>query len=128
MPEEQKSTSKSAIRQPSKTQTGKSSAKSNTSGNRGASTSPKKKTKSGDRDCIENIVIPPQLPQILKLYTKAAMRTQPNDLLRWTHTYMKAMRDGQTPPVKDRGEPEPLEKSPTGLTPGFLRVLNNMVS
>lgn len=81
-----------------------------------------------DRDCIENIVIPPQLPQILKLYTKAAMRTQPPDLLKWTHTYMKAMSEGRKPPVKDRGEAEPVEKSPTGLTPGFLRVLDMMVS
>ena len=79
------------------------------------------------KDCIDAIVIPPQLPNILKLYTKAAMRTQPKDLLRWTYSYMKAMRDGKKPPVKDRGEAEPVERAPSGLTPGFLRVLDMML-
>jgi len=81
----------------------------------------------GPEDCIENIVIPPQLPNILKLYTKAAMKTQPRDLLRWTYSYMKAMRDGKQPPVKDRGETEPVERARSGLTPGFLRVLDMML-
>ncbi|CAL8125147.1 unnamed protein product [Orchesella dallaii] len=80
-----------------------------------------------DKDCLENIVIPPQLPQILKLYTKSAMRTQPKDLLRWTLTYMRAMAEGRPPPVKDRGEAEPVEMSPAGLSPGFLRVLHMML-
>jgi len=79
------------------------------------------------RECIDSIVIPAQLPNILKLYTKAAMRTQPKDLLRWTYTYMKAMRDGTQPPVKDKGEAEPVERARSGLTPGFLRVLDMML-
>lgn len=41
---------------------------------------------------------------------------------------MKAMRDGKQPPVKDRGETEPLEKSKAGLTPGFLRVLDMLLN
>jgi len=80
-----------------------------------------------DQECIENIVIPPQLPNILKLYTKAAMRTQPKDLLRWSYAYMKAMRDGKQPPVKDRGETEPVERAKSGLTAGFLRVMDMLL-
>lgn len=88
---------------------------------------PKNPNYNPSKDCIENLVIPPQLPQILKLYTKAAMRTQPPNLLKWTHTYMQAMADGRQPPVKDRGEVEPIQRSPAGLTPGFLRVLNQQL-
>lgn len=33
--------------------------------------------------CAEQIVIPPALPDILKEFTKAAIRTQPPDLLQW---------------------------------------------
>ena len=34
--------------------------------------------------CSEQIEIPPELPDILKQFTKAAIRTQPNDLLEWS--------------------------------------------
>ena len=32
----------------------------------------------------EQIEIPPQLPNILKQFTKAAIKTQPRDLLTWS--------------------------------------------
>ena len=34
--------------------------------------------------CSEQIPIPPELPDILKQFTKAAIRTQPTDLLTWS--------------------------------------------
>ncbi len=35
------------------------------------------------------IQIPPDFPKILKQYTKAAIRTQPKDLLLWSVSYFK---------------------------------------
>jgi hypothetical protein len=37
--------------------------------------------------CSEQIQIPPELPDILKQFTKAAIRTQPADLLVWSAKY-----------------------------------------
>lgn len=34
--------------------------------------------------CAQQINIPPKLQDILKQYTKAAIRTQPKDLLLWS--------------------------------------------
>lgn len=34
--------------------------------------------------CAQQINIPPELPDILKDFTKAAIRTQPKDLLQWS--------------------------------------------
>ena len=36
----------------------------------------------------EQIRIPPELPDMLKEYTKAAIRTQPSDLLQWSAAYV----------------------------------------
>ena len=36
----------------------------------------------------EQITIPPSLPDILKDFTKAAIRTQPEDLLEWSAAYV----------------------------------------
>ena len=35
------------------------------------------------------IQIPPEFPKILKQYTKAAIRTQPKDLLLWSVSYFR---------------------------------------
>lgn len=35
--------------------------------------------------CHEQIEIPPPLPDILKMFTKAAIRTQPKDPLAWSY-------------------------------------------
>ena len=35
------------------------------------------------------IQIPPEFPKILKQYTKAAIRTQPTDLLLWSASYFR---------------------------------------
>lgn len=34
--------------------------------------------------CAQQINIPPELPDILKNFTKAAIRTQPKDVLLWS--------------------------------------------
>lgn len=52
--------------------------------------------------CAQQINIPPTFPHILKLYAKAAIRTQPHDLLRWTAAYFRALANGKTPPAKVR--------------------------
>lgn len=50
--------------------------------------------------CAEEIAIPVNFPIILKNYTKAAIRTQPYDLLRWSCAYFRAMAEGKIPPIK----------------------------
>ncbi|KAJ7375715.1 Ropporin-1-like protein [Desmophyllum pertusum] len=37
--------------------------------------------------CSQQINIPPELPDILKQFTKAAIRTQPKDVLQWAYAY-----------------------------------------
>lgn len=50
--------------------------------------------------CAQQINVPPTFPHILKLYAKAAIRTQPHDLLRWTAAYFRALANGEVPPAK----------------------------
>ncbi|XP_015181943.1 PREDICTED: ropporin-1-like protein isoform X2 [Polistes dominula] len=70
----------------------------------------------------QKVTIPPRLPTILKQFCKAAIRTQPYDLLRWSSAYFRALADGEEPPVKLRLEYPP-PSTASGLTLGFLRVL-----
>lgn len=78
--------------------------------------------------CSEQIHIPPELPDILKQFTKAAIRTQPKDVLAWSAAYFRAMASGEIPPVKDRLEMvTATQKDDTGLTAGLLRVLNRQL-
>lgn len=68
------------------------------------------------------ITVPAKLPMILKQFCKAAIRTQPYDLLKWSGSYFRALADGEEPPVKPRLEYPP-PSTASGLTLGFLRVL-----
>jgi len=78
--------------------------------------------------CSQQINIPPELPDILKQFTKAAIRTQPNDVLAWSAAYFRSLANGETPPVKERLEmPVATQKTDTGLTAGILRVLNKQL-
>lgn len=77
--------------------------------------------------CSEQIHIPPTFPYIMKLYCKAAIRTQPYDLLKWSAAYFRALANGEEPPVKERIEFPPYD-SPSGLTPGYIKMLINQVS
>ena len=46
----------------------------------------------------EQIRIPPQLPEILKQFTKAAIKTQPSDLLLWSSQFVSETFDLNLPP------------------------------
>ncbi|XP_019110445.1 ropporin-1-like protein [Larimichthys crocea] len=79
--------------------------------------------------CAQQINIPPQLPDILKNYTKAAIRTQPKDLLLWSAAYFSALSKGECLPVKERLEMNvATQKTDTGLTPGLLKILHKQLS
>ncbi|KAF6200204.1 hypothetical protein GE061_006507, partial [Apolygus lucorum] len=65
---------------------------------------------------------PPKLG--LRKICQAAIRTQPGDLLAWSSAYFRALAEGIPPPAKDRIEYPPID-TPSGLSPGFLKVLIN---
>ncbi|XP_076642661.1 ropporin-1-like protein [Halictus rubicundus] len=70
----------------------------------------------------QDIIVPPSLPLILKQFCKAAIRTQPYDLLKWSSSYFRALAEGEEPPTKLRLEYPP-PSTASGLTLGFLRIL-----
>ncbi|XP_055340201.1 ropporin-1-like protein [Paramacrobiotus metropolitanus] len=70
----------------------------------------------------EQIVVPPELPEILKQFTKAAIKTQPPDLLEWASSYFRARATGQRLPIKDRLELIPDDYD--DLTLGLLKILH----
>uniref|UniRef100_A0A8C4UFN5 Ropporin-1-like protein n=1 Tax=Falco tinnunculus TaxID=100819 RepID=A0A8C4UFN5_FALTI len=75
--------------------------------------------------CAQQIKIPPELPDILKQFTKAAIRTQPHDVLQWAAAYFSALSKGEPLPVKERIEmPLATEKTDAVLTPGLLKILD----
>ncbi|XP_041817798.1 ropporin-1-like protein [Chelmon rostratus] len=79
--------------------------------------------------CAQQINIPPQLPDILKSFTKAAIRTQPKDLVLWSAAYFSALSKGECLPVKDRLEMNvATPERDTGLTPGLLTILHKQLS
>ncbi|XP_075833913.1 ropporin-1-like protein [Microtus pennsylvanicus] len=79
--------------------------------------------------CAQQIHIPPELPDILKQFTKAAIRTQPVDVLQWSAGYFSALSRGDPLPVKDRIEmPVATQKTDSGLTQGLLKVLHKQCS
>ncbi|NXG53161.1 ROP1L protein, partial [Psilopogon haemacephalus] len=79
--------------------------------------------------CGQQIKIPPELPDILKQFTKAAVRTQPSDVLWWAAAYFSALSKGEPLPVKERIEmPLATLETDVGLTPGFLKVLHKQLS
>ena len=105
--------------------------------------------------CSEQIPIPPELPDILKQFTKAAIRTQPTDLLAWSAKYdlnfrlarfplldlifnpflnlfiryFRCLADNQVPPVKERLEmPVATQKTDSGLTIGIIKTLHKQVN
>ncbi|XP_072365890.1 ropporin-1-like protein [Scyliorhinus torazame] len=79
--------------------------------------------------CAQQIEIPPEFPDILKQFTKAAIRTQPRDVLQWSAAYFAALSKGETLPVKERYEmPVATQKNDTGLTPGLLKILHHQLS
>uniref|UniRef100_A0A8B9S2T9 Ropporin-1-like protein n=1 Tax=Apteryx owenii TaxID=8824 RepID=A0A8B9S2T9_APTOW len=78
--------------------------------------------------CAQQIKIPPELPDILKQFTKAAIRTQPCDVLQWAAGYFSALSKGEPLPVKERIEmPIATQKTDTGLTLGLLKILHKQL-
>lgn len=49
----------------------------------------------------KQICIPPELPDLLKQFTKAAIRTQPQDLIQWAAEYV-FLSHLQSPPRAER--------------------------
>ena len=84
-------------------------------------------TSEGPIYCSDQIKIPPELPEIMKQFTKAAIRTQPADLLAWSSAYFEALSKGEEPPVKDRLEIPlpPFDKG--GMSKGLLKVLHKQL-
>ncbi|XP_015269560.1 PREDICTED: ropporin-1A [Gekko japonicus] len=74
----------------------------------------------------KQICIPAELPDLLKQFTKAAIRTQPPDLIQWSSDYFGAMARGEAPPVRDRAERVQLSNW-AELTPELLKVLHQRV-
>ncbi|RZC36937.1 serine/threonine-protein phosphatase 4 regulatory subunit 2-like [Asbolus verrucosus] len=72
--------------------------------------------------CSQQICIPPTFPYLLRQFAKAAIRTQPNDLLKWSTTYFRCLSLNIPPPVKPRLE-YPIPRDHNGMTPGWLRAL-----
>ncbi|KAJ8917368.1 hypothetical protein NQ315_002392 [Exocentrus adspersus] len=72
--------------------------------------------------CSEQICIPPAFPYLLRQFAKAAIRTQPTDLLRWSTAYFRCLSLNIPPPVKPRLE-YPIPRDHCGLTPGWLKAL-----
>ncbi|KAJ6661393.1 hypothetical protein lerEdw1_015021, partial [Lerista edwardsae] len=79
--------------------------------------------------CAQQIHVPPELPDIMKQFTKAAIRTQPRDVLQWSYGYFYALSRGEPLPVKERVEiPVATQKNDSGLTPGLLKILHKQLS
>ncbi|XP_070493831.1 uncharacterized protein [Chironomus tepperi] len=74
--------------------------------------------------CSEQIVIPEKISNLLKTYAKAALKTQPYDLLRWSAAYFRCLSMDIMPPVKLRYEQENMLGC---LTKGYIKVLLNQV-
>ncbi|XP_004642232.1 ropporin-1A [Octodon degus] len=72
------------------------------------------------------VCIPPELPELLKQFTKAAIRTQPQDLIQWGAEYFEAISRGEIPPVRERSE-RVISSNWTELTPELLKILHSRV-
>ncbi|XP_065063860.1 ropporin-1-like protein [Rhopilema esculentum] len=77
--------------------------------------------------CSQQIKIPPELPNILKQFTKAAIRTQPKDVLQWSAAYFDALNKGEQPPVKERLDYKLGQPLDNPVTKGALAVLHKQL-
>lgn len=83
------------------------------------------KNKLTSTDAIE---VPSYLPKMLVEWSKAAVRTQPSDLLQWSTIYFRMKANGEYPPVKPYLDTPDLILGPGGLTPNTLRALSITLS
>ncbi|XP_075907297.1 ropporin-1-like protein [Nelusetta ayraudi] len=79
--------------------------------------------------CSQQITIPPQLPDILKNFAKAAIRTQPKDLLLWSADYFTALSRGEDPSLRKTSDATDIPaKISVGLTAVQLKELHAQMS
>ncbi|XP_046440112.1 ropporin-1-like protein [Daphnia pulex] len=69
----------------------------------------------------------PELPGILKEFAKAAIRTDPNDIVQWSRDYFRALSRGSAPLDKDRWEEVVSLDNHSGITVGLLRLLHKQL-
>ncbi|XP_075072694.1 ropporin-1-like [Mixophyes fleayi] len=73
---------------------------------------------------VENqVLIPSELPEILRQFTAGAITTQPSDLLEWSCTYFNALKNGEPLPIKPYPETVGFSKWAV-LTPEIIRKLH----
>ncbi|XP_008841187.1 ropporin-1A [Nannospalax galili] len=75
----------------------------------------------------KQVCIPPELPEMLKQFTKAAIWTQPQDLMQWAAEYFEAMSRGEIPPGTERSQQVALSNW-AELTPELLKTLHSRVA
>ncbi|XP_019506718.1 PREDICTED: ropporin-1A [Hipposideros armiger] len=88
----------------------------------------------------KQICIPPELPELLKQFAKAAILTQPPDLVQWAAEYFGALSRGEIPLVREQSEPVREQSEPVReqservalsnwaeLTPELLKMLHSRV-
>ncbi|XP_035129846.1 ropporin-1B isoform X1 [Callithrix jacchus] len=73
----------------------------------------------------EQRCIPPELPEILKKFARAAILAQPEDLLQFGVDYFGALCRGESPPVREQSEQV---GNWTQLTPELLKILHCQVA
>lgn len=69
------------------------------------------------------IEIPGYLPKMLTEWSKAAIRTRPSDLLRWSQIYFRMKANCEYPPVIPYLDTIDQNLGPGGLTPNTLKAL-----
>jgi len=67
----------------------------------------------------QRVNVPSELPQILKQYTKALIKTQPPNYIAWSAAYFAALAEGRPLPIKPRLE----AADGQNLTIGLLEVI-----
>merc|ERR1712071_594080 len=67
----------------------------------------------------QRVNVPSELPQILKQYTKALIKTQPPNYIAWSAAYFASLAEGRPLPIKPRLE----AADGQNLTIGLLEVI-----
>ncbi|KAM6945733.1 ropporin-1-like [Aplochiton taeniatus] len=78
------------------------------------------------QSALKQVVIPPDLPALLKQFTKDAIRTQPADMLEWASRYFTAMVQGEALPTAEQME-RPLSPNSTDLSPEILTAMHEQL-
>lgn len=71
----------------------------------------------------QRVNVPTELPEILKRYTKALIKTQPPNYISWSAAYFTALADGKNLPIKPRLE----AADGDNLTIGLLEIIVDQI-